>query len=72
VVPADLVLTPNPGEIEEVVAAPLWRLRHEQRVILQAEREVLVWDDGQHVVWGANWRMLRELLEHVEAVGRPD
>ncbi len=70
VVPHDVHLTPNPVEIEEVMAAPLWRLRREKRHLYQADRDVFVWDDGQHVVWGATWRMLGQLLEHVEAVGR--
>lgn len=70
VVPADVELIPNPGEIEQVIAAPLWRLRREKRHLYQADRDVFVWDEGQHVVWGATWRMLGQLLEHVEAVGR--
>ena len=71
VVPADVQLAPNPGEIEEVIHAPLWRLRREKRHIYQADRDVFVWDDARHVVWGATWRMVDQLLEHVEAVGRP-
>lgn len=70
VVPADAPLTPNPVEIDEVLAAPLWRLRREKRHLYQADRDVFVWDDARHVVWGATWRMLAQLLEHVEAVGR--
>jgi 8-oxo-dGTP pyrophosphatase MutT (NUDIX family) len=68
VVPADVVLTPNPIEIEEVVAAPLWRLRREKRHLYQADRDVFVWDDARHVVWGATWRMLDQLVAHVLAV----
>jgi 8-oxo-dGTP pyrophosphatase MutT (NUDIX family) len=68
VVPADLPLTPNAHEIDEVLTAPLWRLRRERRVLYQAPRDVFVWDDGQHVVWGATWRMLDQLLAHVLAV----
>jgi hypothetical protein len=56
--------------VAEVLAAPLWRLRREKRHLYQADRDVFVWDDGRHVVWGATWRMLAQLLEHVEAVGR--
>ncbi len=70
VVPADVPLTPDPGEIDEVLAAPLWRLRREKRHLYQADRDAFVWDDGRHVVWGATFRMLAQLLEHVEAVGR--
>jgi 8-oxo-dGTP pyrophosphatase MutT (NUDIX family) len=68
VVPHDVPLSPNPGEIEEVIAAPLLRLRREKRFIYQADRDVFVWDDARHVVWGATWRMLHQLIEHVDAV----
>ena len=27
-------------------------------------------DDTPHAVWGATWRMLNQLVEHVNAVGR--
>jgi 8-oxo-dGTP pyrophosphatase MutT (NUDIX family) len=70
VVPADVTLTPSAHEIDEVIAAPLWRLRREQRVIYQAPRDVFVWEDARHVVWGATWRMLDQLMQHVDAVGR--
>lgn len=70
VIAEDVKLAPNPGEIDEVIAAPLWRLRKEKRHLYQADREVFVWDDARHVVWGATWRMLKQLLEHVEAIGR--
>lgn len=70
VVPADAPLTPSPGEIAEVLVAPLWRLRRERRLIYQAQREVFVWADGRHVVWGATFRMLEQLVEHVGAIGR--
>jgi len=68
VVPASLTLTPNPFEIEAVLEAPLFRLRREQRVIFEAPRDVFVWDEGAHVVWGATGRMLDQLLQHVSAV----
>ncbi len=70
VVPADAPLSPNPVEIEEVLEAPLWQLRHETRRIYEAERHVFVWADARHVVWGATFRMLSQLLEQVRAVGR--
>lgn len=70
VVPADAPLSPNPVEIAEVLEAPLWRLRREKRRLYEAERDAFVWDDGRHVVWGATWRMLDQLLAHVDAVGR--
>ncbi len=70
VIAEDVKLDPNPGEIDEVIAAPLWRLRKEKRHLFQADRDVFVWDDARHVVWGATWRMLSQLVEHVEAIGR--
>ncbi|MER2560995.1 MAG: CoA pyrophosphatase [Myxococcaceae bacterium] len=70
VVPAEAPLTPNEGEIAEVLEAPLWRLRKEKRFIYQADRDVYVWGDGRNVVWGATWRMLDQLMEHVAAIGR--
>ena len=69
VVPATLKLKPNPSEIAEVIEAPLLRLRTEKRVIYEAPRDVYVWDEARHVVWGATWRMVRQLSEHVVAVG---
>lgn len=71
VVPAEAPLSPNEGEIAEVLEAPLWRLRRETRFIYQADRDVFVWGAGRHVVWGATFRMLDQLMEHVAAVGRP-
>ena len=68
VVPADVKLSPNPAEIDEVIEAPLWRLRREKRHLYRADRDVFVWDDGRHVVWGATWRMLGQLVEHIEAI----
>ncbi len=70
VVPAEAPLTPNEGEIAEVLEAPLWRLRKEKRFIYQVDRDVYVWGDGRNVVWGATWRMLDQLMEHVAAIGR--
>lgn len=67
-VPADLKLKPNATEVGEVIEAPLLRLRAEKRVIYEAPRDVYVWDEGKDVVWGATWRMVKELAEHVQAV----
>ncbi len=55
VVPADVALTPNATEIEEVIRAPLFRLRREKRRLYEVDRDVFVWDDAKHVVWGATW-----------------
>ncbi len=68
VVPADVALTPNATEIEEVIRAPLFRLRREKRRLYEVDRDVFVWDDAKHVVWGATWRMVDQLVAHVEAV----
>lgn len=70
VVPAEAPLTPHAEEIAEVLEAPLWRLRKEKRFIYEVDRDVYVWGDGRHVVWGATFRMLDQLVEHVRAVGR--
>ena len=70
VVPPDLKLVPNAAEIAEVIEGPLLRLRAEKRVIYQAPRDVYVWDDAKHVVWGATWRMVRQLAEAVQAVAK--
>ena len=68
VVPPDLKLSPNATEIAEVIEAPLLRLRAEKRVIFEAPRDVYVWEDAKHVVWGATWRMVKQLVEAVGAV----
>jgi 8-oxo-dGTP pyrophosphatase MutT (NUDIX family) len=67
VVPSGLSLSPN-AEVAEVLEAPLWRLRREKRIFFHAPRDVFVWDQGVHAVWGATWRMLDQLVEHIEAV----
>ncbi len=68
VVDAGLTLTPSAGEIALVLEAPLFELRRETRPIFGAEREALVWGDGSQVVWGATYRMLHQLLTHIDAV----
>ncbi len=68
VVPEGLALRPSPHEIEAVLEAPLFRLRHEKRVIYEAPRDVWVWGNGEHVVWGATGRMMDQLVQHVNAV----
>jgi 8-oxo-dGTP pyrophosphatase MutT (NUDIX family) len=70
VVPADTPLTPSEREIAEVLEAPLWRLRRERRRVFEADRDAYVWGDGRHVAWGATFRMLDQLVEHVAAIGR--
>jgi 8-oxo-dGTP pyrophosphatase MutT (NUDIX family) len=70
VVPAGLTLLPNPTEVGEVIEAPLLRLRAEKRRLYEADRDVFVWDDAKHVVWGLTWRFVRELVEHAQRAGR--
>lgn len=64
VLPSAVALTPDPIEIAEVLEVPLRRLRTERRVIMQAEREVFLYDDGAHVIWGATAYMLKQLLQY--------
>jgi 8-oxo-dGTP pyrophosphatase MutT (NUDIX family) len=59
---------PNRDEIDEVMFAPLFQLRREKRLILAVERDVYVWGDARHVVWGATFRMLNQLMTHVDTV----
>lgn len=63
--PGELMLKPDPNEIEVVLEVPLKRLRAERRVVMQAEREVFLYGDGEHVIWGATARMVKQLLEYV-------
>ncbi len=67
VVPPELKLRANPTEVGEVIEAPLLRLRTESRLLYAAQREVFVWDDAKHVVWGLTWRFIRELVGHARA-----
>lgn len=68
VVPEGLLLVPSAVEVAEVLEVPLWRLREEKRRAYEAERDAYVWEGSSRFVWGATWRMLRELLGHVNAV----
>jgi 8-oxo-dGTP pyrophosphatase MutT (NUDIX family) len=68
VVSADVAIAPSADEIAQVIVAPLWRLRREQRFLGAALRDVWVWDEAQHVVWGATGHMLGQLLTHIEAI----
>jgi 8-oxo-dGTP pyrophosphatase MutT (NUDIX family) len=42
VVPTDVALTPNATEIEEVLRAPLFRLRREKRRLYEVDRDVFI------------------------------
>ncbi len=68
VVPEGMTLTPNAVEIEEVLEVPLFRLREEKREFYHAPRDAYVWGAGEHAIWGATYRMMHQLLEHVRAV----
>jgi 8-oxo-dGTP pyrophosphatase MutT (NUDIX family) len=63
--PSALHLKPDPTEIEEVLEVPLKRLRAARRVVMQAERDVFLYGDGAHIIWGATARMVKQLLEYV-------
>ncbi len=65
VLPSPMLLRPDPAEIDEVLEVPLRRLRTERRVIMQAEREVFLYDDGAQVIWGATAYMLKQLLTYL-------
>jgi 8-oxo-dGTP pyrophosphatase MutT (NUDIX family) len=64
-IPDGLQLTPNPIEIQEVLEVPLLRMRLEKRHAYQADRDAFVWEGSQRFIWGATYRMLAQLLEHV-------
>ncbi len=68
VIPEGVALTPNPVEIERVLEAPLFRLRRGTRFVYGADRESWEWEGSTDFVWGATFRMLSQLVEHVEAL----
>jgi len=59
----------NPGEVASVVEVPLsflrapGNLRIEQREHQGRLHDVLVWEYGAHIIWGATARMLKNLLD---------
>ena len=59
----------NPGEVAAVVEVPISflrtpdSLRIEEREHKGRLHEVLVWEYGSHVIWGATARMLKNLLD---------
>ncbi|MFL5320140.1 MAG: NUDIX hydrolase [Myxococcaceae bacterium] len=71
VVPAGLSLRPNPDEVAEVLKVPLpalldpSKVRHETREVpfLPGPEVIDYYDLGQHVIWGATARILRNLFE---------
>lgn len=70
-IPSDFTVKPDPREIELIIEAPLEELRPETREIMGATRDVLVWGNAEHVVWGATHRMLRELLAQLKRISAP-
>ena len=59
----------NPGEVASVIEVPIsflrrpGNLRIEQREHQGRLHDVLVWEYGAHVIWGATARMLKNLLD---------
>lgn len=66
-IPYPHVLKPAEAEIAEVIDAPLAALLDpkalETKVLPGREEPTLFYHYGEHVIWGATARMLRELLE---------
>ncbi len=77
------VLTPDPGEIAEVLEIPLSALhdpsrqRVEKRFLFGAERDIYFFEYAGHTIWGATARILRNLLDRADGLaawkglGRP-
>ncbi|MBL8954555.1 MAG: CoA pyrophosphatase [Myxococcaceae bacterium] len=70
VVADGLPLTPSPTEIQEVLEVPLLRVRIEKRRAYEADRDAFVWEGSQRFIWGATFRMMTQLLEHVRRAAR--
>jgi 8-oxo-dGTP pyrophosphatase MutT (NUDIX family) len=65
VIPDGLTLTPSAEEVQEVLEVPLLRVRIEKRRAYQADRDAYVWEGSARFIWGATYRMVQQLLEHV-------
>ena len=65
-----LPLVPNPQEIQEVLEVPLLRMRLEKRRAYEADRDAFVWEGSERFIWGATFRMMTQLLEHVRRAAR--
>lgn len=72
VIPPDLRLTPSPDEVQEVLEVPLLRVRLEKRRAYQTDRDAYVWEGSQRFIWGATFRMVSQLLEHVTRAANPE
>ncbi len=65
VIPEGLPLVADPGEVQEILEVPLLRVRLEKRQAYQADRDAYVWEGSSRFIWGATFRMVQQLLEHV-------
>jgi 8-oxo-dGTP pyrophosphatase MutT (NUDIX family) len=69
VIPYPFAYRLNDGEVERVIEVPLSflrdpaHLRVERREHQGQFHDVLFWDYGPHLIWGATARMLKDLLE---------
>ena len=70
VVADGLTLSPSAAEIQEVLEVPLLRLRLEKRRAYEADRDAFVWEGSQRFIWGATFRMVTQLLDHVRRAAR--
>jgi 8-oxo-dGTP pyrophosphatase MutT (NUDIX family) len=70
-IPYPHVLRPAEAEIAEVIDAPIAALMDpkilERRLLPGREAPTLFFHYGQHVIWGATARMLKELLDALRA-----
>ncbi len=73
VIAADAPLRPNPGEVERIIPMPLSAFTdpaNEREKLYEVEGEqvaVPFFDVGSDVVWGATARIIRTLIETVDA-----
>lgn len=69
VLPYPYPYRPNPAEVEAVIEVPLSflrdgsNLRSEEVEFEGRQVELLFWDYGEHTIWGATARILKEFLE---------
>ena len=70
-IPYPHVLRPAEAEIAEVIDAPIAALMEpkilERRLLPGRDEPTLFFHYGQHVIWGATARMLKELLDALRA-----
>lgn len=70
-IPFPFEVKPNPGEIDDVFAAPLVelanpKLTEEREVLINGQRRSLrIYHVGRFMVWGVTARILQNLLERV-------